>query len=301
VTGAGGLTKSGGGTLVLAASNGYTGPTRIDTGTLEVANANAVASSAVTVASGATLAIASGTTMKAPSVTLNGGTLSADAVTVDGSTGIAALTVNSGTVANTAAVVVGAGGLVDLPDAARVTIGVASLAVTETAGGGKVDLGSGELGVAAGGISAADLRADILAGRNGGAWDGTAGITSAAAASSGGTREVGYTVAGDGSARANLDGVVDLIDLLAILSSGTYDQSTASVWDQGDFNYDGVSDLLDLLAVLGSNTYDQGNYFPAAPSSLGGTGTVTAVPEPAATGLLLASAALVMLTARRRR
>jgi fibronectin-binding autotransporter adhesin len=303
------VTKTGSGTVVFDAANAYTGPTTVSAGTLEVANANAVASSAVTVASGATLAVASGTTMKAPSATLNGGTLTADAVAVDGSTGIATLTINSGTVANTAAVVVGAGGLVDLPDADRVSIGVASLAVTETAGGGKIDLGSGQVSIAAGGIAAADLRADIIAGRNGGAWDGTAGISSGAAAASSGTRAVGYTVAGDGSARVsfaspgdtNIDGVVDLIDLLAILSSGTYDQSVPAVWDQGDFNYDGVTDLLDLLGILGSGTYDQGNYFPAAPSATGFVGTVAAVPEPATTGLLLASAALFMLSTRRRR
>ncbi|MFZ9015890.1 MAG: aconitase family protein, partial [Ilumatobacteraceae bacterium] len=43
---------------------------------------------------------------------------------------------------------------------------------------------------------AADLRADIIAGRNGGGWNGTTGITSSTAAASGGTRAVGYVVAG---------------------------------------------------------------------------------------------------------
>jgi autotransporter-associated beta strand protein len=302
------VTKTGAGTVVFDAANAYTGPTTISAGTLEVADADAVASSGVTVASGATLAIASGTTMKAPSVTLAGGTLSADAVAVNGSTGIATLTINSGTVAATAAVIVGAGGLVDLPDADRVSIGVASLAVTETAGGGKIDLGSGQVSIAAGGIAAADLRADIIAGRNGGAWDGTEGISSAAAAASSGTRAVGYTIAGDGAARVsfaspgdtNIDGVVDLIDLLAILSSGTYDQSVPAIWDQGDFNYDGVTDLLDLLSILGSGTYDQGNYFPAAPAAAGFAGTVAAVPEPTGTILIGAAVALGLALARRR-
>jgi hypothetical protein len=248
----------------------------------------------VTVASGATLAVASGTTMKSPGVTLDGGTLAADVVAVEAASGIATLVINSGTVANTTAVVVGPGGLVGLPTDARVAVSVASLAVDETAPGGLVDLGSGQIS-AAGGITAADLRADIIAGRNGGSWDGSSGITSSAAAGSGGTRAVGYTVAGDGAARVsfaapgdtNLDGEVDLLDLLAILSSGTYDQPVPAVWDQGDFTYDGVTDLLDLLAILGSGTYDQGNYFPAAPASLGGVGTVAAVPEPHAYPILI--------------
>ncbi|MFM8414357.1 MAG: beta strand repeat-containing protein, partial [Planctomycetota bacterium] len=283
------VTKTGAGTVVFDAANSYTGPTTVSAGTLEVANDNAVASSAVTIASGARLAIAGGITMKAPAVTLNGGTITGG-LDVNAATGITTLTINSGTIAGGSALVVGPGGLVDLPDAARVTVGVATLTVDQTSGGGKIDLGSGEIGVAAGGITAAALRADIIAGSNGGAWNGTTGITSTAAASSGGTRALGYTVAGDGSARVsfaspgdvNLDGTVDLLDLLAILGSGTYEQPVPAVWDQGDFNYDGTTDLLDLLAILGAGTYDQGNYFPAAPSTLGGLGSVAAVPEPGA-------------------
>jgi autotransporter-associated beta strand protein len=298
ITTADSVTKTGAGTLVFDAANAYTGDTTVSAGTLEVANADAVAASAVTVSSGATLAVASGTTMKSPGVTLAGGSLAADSLVVDATAGIATLVINSGTVANTTGLVVGPGGLVGLPVEARVTTGVASLAVDETATGGLVDLGSGELAVGVAGISATDLRADIIAGRNGGAWDGTAGLTSSAAAASAGTRAVGYTVAGDGSARVsfaapgdtNIDGAVDLIDLLAILSAGKYDQSLPAVWDQGDFNYDGVSDLLDLLAILGSGTYDQGNYFPAGPTSLGGPGSVAVVPEPGAHQMLMIAA-----------
>ncbi|MFM8494240.1 MAG: autotransporter-associated beta strand repeat-containing protein [Planctomycetia bacterium] len=303
------VTKTGAGTVVFDAANSYTGPTTVSAGTLQVANANAVASSAVTVASGATLAVAPGITMKAPSVTLNGGTLSGGTVAVNAATGIQALTINAGTIASTTALVVGPGGLVDLPDASRVTLGVASLAVDQASGGGKLDLGAGQVRIAAGGFSAANLRADIVAGFAGGSWNGTTGITSGTAAASGGTRAVGYVVEGDGSARVsfaapgdtNLDGVVDLLDLLEILGSGTYEVPTPAVWAQGDFNYDGVTDLLDLLAILGSNTYDQGNYFPAAAGSLGGLAAPAAVPEPGATGFLLVSAASIMLGLRRRR
>lgn len=128
---------------------------------------------------------ASGTTIKAPSVTVNGCTVSAGTLAVNAASGIATLTINSGTVAAGAAVVVGPGGLVDLPDSSRVTLGAP----------------------------------------------------------------------GD----TNLDGLVDLVDLLEILGSGTLGTGTPAVWGQGDFHYDGITDLLELLAILGSGTYDQGN------------------------------------------
>ena len=279
------VTKIGAGTVVFDAANAYNGPTTVSAGTLQVANADALAATAVTVGAGATLAVAPGTTMKSPSVTVNGGTLSGGTVAVNTATGIQALTINAGTVASSTALVVGPGGLVDLPDAARVTIGVTSLAVDQAPGGGKIDLGAGELRIAAGGITAAALRADIIAGSNGGAWNGATGITSGTAAASGGTRAVGYVVDGAGAARVSfaapgdttLDGQVDLLDLLEILGSGTYEAPVPSIWSQGDFNYDGTTDLLDLLAILGSGTYDQGPYLPGAPVAP----SLTAVPEPA--------------------
>ena len=301
------VTKTGVGTLVMDAANTYTGPTTVSAGTLEVANAGAVASSSVTVAAGATLAVASGTTMQSPSVTLAGGTLAAESLAVNAATGIETLTINSGTVANTAAVVVGAGGLIDLPDAERVIVGVASLAVAETAGGGKIDLGSGEATVAAGGIAAADLRADIIAGRNGGAWNGTAGITSAAAGSSGGTRAVGYVVAGDGSARVSfaapgdidLSGQVNIIDLVGIDSAGKFGSGQAADWSQGDFNYDGVVNVLDLIAIDTAGAFGTGNYFPSAPTATALGASVAAVPEPGVAGLVLAAAGWALLRRRR--
>ena len=302
------VTKTGAGTLVMDAANSYTGPTTVSAGTLEVANANAVASSAVTVASGATLSVASGTTMRSPSVTVNGGTVSAGTLAVNGSTGVAALTINSGTIASTTAVVVGPGGLVDLPDAARLSVGVASLAVDQGAGGGKIDLGAGQVTIAAGGITAADLRADIIAGRSGGSWTGAAGITSATAAATPGTRAVGYTVAGNGTARVsfaapgdtNLDGLVNFSDIQAIINGGRYGQSgTTGVWGVGDFNYDGLVNFTDIQGMLNAGRYGQASYFPAAPlgglsiGDLGGgsgSGGIAAVPEPSAVALVVIAA-----------
>jgi hypothetical protein len=200
------------------------------------------------------------------------------------------------------------GGLVDLPDAARLSVGVASLAVDQAAGGGKIDLGAGQVTIAAGGITAADLRADIIAGRSGGSWTGAAGITSATAAATPGTRAVGYTVAGNGTARVsfaapgdtNLDGLVNFSDIQAIINGGRYGQSgTTGVWGVGDFNYDGLVNFTDIQGMLNAGRYGQASYFPAAPlgglGELGGVGGIAAVPEP--TGLALVVIAAVALAA----
>ncbi|MBM4021238.1 MAG: hypothetical protein FJ284_03185 [Planctomycetes bacterium] len=290
------VTKTGLGTLVLDAANTYTGPTTVSAGTVRVARADAVATSAVTVTGGATLAAATGVVMKSPSVTLDGGTLAAATVAVDASTGIRTLAINSGSVAAPAAVIVGQGGLVDLPTATRVGLGVTSLAVDQTAGGGLVDLGAGQITIAAGGITAADLRADIIAGRNGGSWSGVAGITSsAAAAAAAGTRAVGYHVAGDGSLRisfaapgdANLDGLVNTLDLVAISASGKFGQNLPASWAEGDFNYDSVTNTLDLVAISGTGLFGQTtSYWPAV--------VAAAVPEPG-TSLPLVVAGIVAL------
>jgi hypothetical protein len=180
--------------------------------------------------------------------------------------------------------------------------------VAETGGGGRVDLGAGEIAIAAGGITAADLRADIIAGRNGGGWNGTAGITSSAAAAAGGTRAVGYVVAGDGSAKVsfsasgdvNLNGQVDVFDLVSVNSAGKYGSGSAAVWGQGDFNYDGVTNVFDLVSINTAGAYGRGNYFPAAPSA-GSLGSPAAVPEPGLKGLVALAGAVAALAARRRR
>ena len=288
------VTKLGAGTVVFDAANAYTGPTSVSAGTLQVANADALAATSVTVNSGSTLAIQPGTTMRSPSVTVAGGTLAAGSLAVNGTTGISSLTINAGTITGSPALSVGADGTMAFAQNARVTAALGSLAVDQAAGGGRLDLGAGQVTIAAGGITAAELRADLLAGRNNGGWNGATGITSSAAAASGGTRAVGYVVAADGSATVsfaasgdvNLNGQVDVFDLVSINSSGKYGTGSSSVWSQGDFNYDGVTNVFDLVAINTAGVYGRGNYFPAAPTGLG---SVAAVPEP--TGLWLAAAA----------
>ena len=300
------VTKTGAGTVVFDAANAYSGPTTVSAGVLQVANSDALVATNVTVDSGATLAIAPGTTMKGPSVIVDGGTLSAAAVAINNTTGIASLAVNAGTLSGAPAVAIGAGGQMSLVQDARVAVSVGGLSVDQASGGGRLDLGAGQVTIAAGGISAADLRADIIAGRNGGAWNGATGITSSTAASAGGTRAVGYVVNGDTSARVSyaasgdvdLSGAVNVFDLVSINSSGKYGTGGSSVWSQGDFNYDGATNVFDLVSVNTAGVYGQGNYFPAAPSAAG-LGSVSAVPEP--TAWLLTACGLGCLAAIRRR
>ena len=302
------VTKTGAGTVVFDAANAYTGPTTVSAGTLEVANADALAATSVTVNTGATLAVATGTTMKAAAVIVDGGTLSAATLAVDNTSGITSLAINAGTLSGTPVMAVGAGGLASMAQNARVLVGVGGLAVDQGSGGGRVDLGAGQVTVAPGGISAADLRADIIAGRNGGAWNGATGIMSSTAAAAGGNRAVGYVVAGDGSARVSfaapgdtdLSGQVNVFDLIGIDSAGKFGNGQAADWSQGDFNYDGVANIFDLIGIDSSGAYGTGNYFPAGPTSL--SVSVAAVPEPASVlGWALAGLGAASLAARRRR
>jgi len=309
ITAADSVTKTGSGTLVMDAANTYTGPTSVSAGTLTAATADALATTAVTVGSSGTLAVSSGTTMRSPAVTLDGGGLSAGSLVVDGSTGIGSLTINAGSLVGSPALTIGAGGEMTLAESARVTVAAGSLAVEEGAGGGLLDLGSGQVSIAAGGITAEDLRADIIAGRAGGSWTGQAGISSAAAAASGGTRVVGYVVAGDSSARVSfaapgdidLSGTVNVFDLVGIDAAGKYGSGLPAVWDEGDFNYDGLTNVFDLVNIDTAGAYGQGSYFPAGPTvAAGGLGQVAAVPEPAA-GLLVAAASAALAIGFRRR
>ena len=73
-------------------------------------------------------------------------------------------------------------GQMSLVQDVRVTVAIGGLAIDRAGGGGRLDLAAGQVSIAAAGISAADLRADIIAGRNGGAWNGTTGIMSSTAA-----------------------------------------------------------------------------------------------------------------------
>jgi autotransporter-associated beta strand protein len=301
------VTKTGAGVLVMDAANAYAGPTTVSAGTLEVFNPDALAATTVTVEPAATLAVSPGTTMRAAGVVLAGGTLSADSLPIDSVSGIVSLTVTAGQLSGVfnpaPTIAVGSGGNLSLPADTRVSVGVGELTVDEAAGG-LVDLGSGQITIASPSTEA--LRADIVAGRAGGSWTGTTGITSSAVAAAGGTRAVGYVVAADGSARVSyaasgdvdLSGQVNVFDLVSINSSGKYGTGTSAIWSQGDFNYDGVTNVFDLVGINTGAVYGQGDYFPSGPPTPT-VGGVTVVPEPAL--WLPATASFIVALSLRRR
>jgi autotransporter-associated beta strand protein len=150
---------------------------------------------------------------------------------------------------------------------------------------GRIDVGAGRLSLPASADSpAAQLRSLLIAGRNHGAWDGAAGISSGTAADSGGTRAVGYLVATDGSARiafaapgdTDLSGQVDMFDLVRITSEGKFGTGAAADWSQGDFNYDGVTNVFDLVSISTAGVFGQGGYLPPPQQAA----AVQTVPEP---------------------
>ncbi len=168
---------------------------------------------------------------------------------------------------------------------------------------GTIELDTGRFSLPAADESPeAQLRDLLISGRNGGGWNGTAGIVSSEAAGSAGTRAIGYAVANDGSAvvsfaapgDTNLNGQVDVFDLVSVNSSGKYGSGQSAVWSQGDFNYDGVTNVFDLVGINTAGAYGQGNYLPS-------TLAVTVVPEPSTYAMALAGLACGGYLVRRRR
>ncbi len=167
-------------------------------------------------------------------------------------------------------------GMLDVRAGAKVTIQtgyetvlVTRVSLTDTS---RLELGTGRLSVSAGGFNESEIRAKLIAGRNGGLWNGATGITSSAA---GGDRTIGYRVV-EGSLEVawaapgdtNLDGGIDILDLANILGSGSFNTGTPTNWEQGDANYDGVLDVLDLSELLGAGLFNTGTYLAHNPSSV---------------------------------
>jgi autotransporter-associated beta strand protein len=195
------------------------------------------------------------------------------------------------------------GGAAVLAAGGRV-VDVESLAVAPGSGGGLLDLGLGRLNVASGGISAADLRAGIIAGRNGGAWDGLEGFTSGVAVAD---RDigVGYVIDESGAASVaaaaygdtNLDGLVNFDDILAIFPS--YGRQGTFVWQQGDFTYDGKVDFNDILAMFPNYSTDDDGGNGSVNGIVGGSSA--AVPEPSAAVTAILGIAMLAAMFRRLR
>jgi len=217
--------------------------------------------------------------------------------------GIGTFVFESGSFASAPDLAVFNGGRMSLPSGSQVAIAVKTLSVTESgaepAGGGLIDLGAGRIDVQTGGITAADLVADIVAGRGDGSWSGTTGITSTLVAGQvaaslpraigwvddgGGGLSVAYSAPGD----TNIDMVVDILDVSNLVASGKYGTGDPATWAEGDFNYDGIVDIQDVADFSASGLYGTGAYGISGAAAAG----IAAVPEPPAFAAAMAAAAI---------
>jgi autotransporter-associated beta strand protein len=317
-----GVTKSGG-TAKLTfgglSANTYTGPTRVNAGTLELNKPAGVVAvpGDLQVFGGSVKLLADGQLAATSNVSVaNPGTL------LD--LGGHPQTLASLSVSGNASMTVGANGITPL----RVN---GAFGVTT---GGKLDLANNKLIVdydpAAGASPLASIRAALVSGYAGGAWNGAAGIDSAGISA---TRSLGYAEASDvlgagggkfggqdvdGSAvlvaytlagDANLDGSVDFLDLARLaqgynttLSSPT----TVSTWLRGDFDYNGNVDFNDLakLAQNYNTTLPGGGAtVPGAPAGFEAdlARAFASVPEPSSLVGVIGLGLFVARGRRRRR
>ena len=211
--------------------------------------------------------------------TQSGGTASLGAVTGSGAMTLGGATeLTTVTKIQQSAVTINAGGYLGV--ASNMVQFTNSISTLTLNGSGQMDLGNNTLYTT---TSSNTIRQYLINGYNGGAWNGTGGISSVNAnasynvpASNGGhftalgyssgttiaalgltagQTLVKYTIYGD----ANLDGTVDINDLNIVLSN--FLSGNPATWDTGDFFYAGQTDISDLNAVLS-------NFFDSAPTTV---------------------------------
>jgi autotransporter-associated beta strand protein len=183
---------------------------------------------------------------------------------------------------------------------------VTSLSISGT---GALDVNNNHLIInyGAGSDPISSIAALLSTGYHGGAWNGSGGIVSTAAAAnsgsyglgyadaadtrnpaglSAGTIEIKYTLLGD----VDLNGVVNGIDF-GILAANF--NKGVSRWDQGDFNFDGIVNGIDFGSLAAN--FNQGANGAAGVAALdafaAANGLMADVPEPGTAALVAVAAA----------
>ena len=295
MSGTGGLTKEGSGTLTLSGNNTYSGATTVNAGTLQLGAAGGIASSsAVTVGASGTLDLNNygptiGSLSGAGAVTLGSGTLTAGngsdttysgvmsgtggltksgtgTLTLSGAnTYSGATTINAGTVklgaaggiGSSSAVTVGASGTLDLNNY--------SPTIASLSGAGAVSLGSGTLTVSSGGSHSGVVSGTGGLSVSGGTLtlSGNNTYSGAVSVSSGATLNVGHANAlGSGTAGLALNGTMNL--------SASPSSSRPLTMNAGSIlNANNKSGSFGGLAVAGSSTINLVNDSTSASLNFG--------------------------------
>jgi autotransporter-associated beta strand protein len=286
----------------LSATQGYTGATTVNNGTLRVTGSIANSSGVTVNAPTATFEAASSQTVKTLNVT-------SGQVKVTRSGPVSVLKIGDNV--NPAPLSIGANGTIDLTTNAMV--------IDHPAGAEASTL---QL-----------VRSQIIRGYNNGAYTGN-GITSSSAAADH-TKAVGYAQAseialGAGSTflntpvdtssvvvrytmngDSNLDGTVSFADLVTVAqhygqvlddAAGSPSTFTNSTWTHGDFNYDGKVSFADLVTVAQNYGGTLPASIPGAPADFNSdlAAAFASVPEPSS-GLFILGAAGLGLARRVRR
>ncbi|MFM8495386.1 MAG: PA14 domain-containing protein [Planctomycetia bacterium] len=133
---------------------------------------------------------------------------------------------------------------------------------------GRIDLGTGQITVAAGGFDEATIRSRLIAGRNGGDWAGVAGIGSSSAPA-GSNRAIGYRVT-NGTLRmawaafgdVNLDGIVNSTDVSLVNNARLFNRGPVAgvAWSTGDYNFNGRVDSIDITLMNSARLFGRGSY-----------------------------------------
>ncbi|MBI1181284.1 MAG: autotransporter domain-containing protein [Alphaproteobacteria bacterium] len=296
ISGTGGLHKTGGGTLTLAAANGYAGGTTVDAGTLVAAATGALGTGDATVGAGGTLAVAG-------SVELGGRTVTNDGIVAFSNTGTAAGTaiVNRGTLtiagldaASTAIGSLSGDGAV-LLGTRRLVVGglgdddTVGGAISDTGGAGSLEkTGAGTLVLS--GTSSYGGGTTVSGGRLlvDGSIDGAVQVADGAILGGKGSI-LGDVTAADGGTLEGVAGQTLTMDSLSLAGGSLVHVSLAAPSDAALFDVTGDLALAGVLDVTDAGGFGEGVYrlFDYGGQLSDGGMTVGSVPAGVSPGSLL--------------